>query len=217
MSVLLLRIQAPLQSWGISSNFTIRDSTKEPSKSGIIGLLCAALGRPRNADITDLTRLELGIRVDREGVLQKDYQIAQNVFQAKGKGLKESEPSTRYYLADAVFLVGLKGEYALLLQLYNALQNPRWQLYFGRKAFVPSAPIWLSDGLSKSNDLLAVLQTYPPLIETDQPQYRMIMEDVQGEYVRSDVPLSFSERLFSSRRIHIFYILPPEKKEKEGR
>ena len=44
MSVLLLRLAAPMQSWGTTSRFIHRDTGLEPSKSGIIGLLCAGPG-----------------------------------------------------------------------------------------------------------------------------------------------------------------------------
>jgi CRISPR system Cascade subunit CasD len=47
MSVLLLRLSAPMQAWGIQSRFGVRDSTREPSKSGVIGLLAASQGRSR--------------------------------------------------------------------------------------------------------------------------------------------------------------------------
>ena len=47
MHTLLLRLEGPLQSWGTSSRFPQRDTGFEPSKSGVIGLLCAALGKPR--------------------------------------------------------------------------------------------------------------------------------------------------------------------------
>ena len=49
MSVLLLRLSGPMQSWGIQSQFPDRDTGMEPSKSGVVGLLCAALGRGRSA------------------------------------------------------------------------------------------------------------------------------------------------------------------------
>ena len=39
MGTLLMRIAAPMQSWGTQSNFTVRDTGLEPSKSGIIGLI----------------------------------------------------------------------------------------------------------------------------------------------------------------------------------
>jgi len=45
MSVLLLRLAGPLQSWGDSSRFATRGTRREPTKSGVIGMVAAALGR----------------------------------------------------------------------------------------------------------------------------------------------------------------------------
>ena len=44
MSTLLLRLAAPLQAWGTESKFESRRTQREPSKSGVIGMLAAALG-----------------------------------------------------------------------------------------------------------------------------------------------------------------------------
>jgi CRISPR system Cascade subunit CasD len=163
MNTLLLRLAGPMQSWGTQSRFTIRDTGYEPSKSGVIGLLCAALGKPRDESHPDnqgkptlsaLAALRMGIRVDREGVLQKDYHTAggsrhddYGVIKASGaKG--DTVVSHRYYLADAVFLVGLESASAeLLQQLDIALANPHWQLFLGRKSFVPSLPVRVPGGL----------------------------------------------------------------------
>ena len=48
MAVLLLRLAGQMQSWGTQSRFSNRDTDLEPSKSGVIGLLCAAMGIPRD-------------------------------------------------------------------------------------------------------------------------------------------------------------------------
>ena len=42
MSTLLLRLAAPLQAWGTASKFERRRTQREPSKSGVIGMLAAA-------------------------------------------------------------------------------------------------------------------------------------------------------------------------------
>ena len=52
MPTLLLRLVAPLQSWGTTSRFDDRDTGKEPSKSGVIGLLAAAMGIHRGTGPT---------------------------------------------------------------------------------------------------------------------------------------------------------------------
>ena len=41
MATLLLRLAAPLQSWGSSSKFEIRTTEKMPTKSGVVGMLAA--------------------------------------------------------------------------------------------------------------------------------------------------------------------------------
>ena len=45
MSTLLLRLAGPMQSWGTDSKFDERRTGREPSKSGVIGLVAAALHR----------------------------------------------------------------------------------------------------------------------------------------------------------------------------
>ena len=67
MNTLLIRLAGPMQSWGTQSRFFTRDTGHEPSKSGVIGVLCAALGWGREAPLDDLARLRMGVRVDRPG------------------------------------------------------------------------------------------------------------------------------------------------------
>lgn len=178
MSTLLIRLAGPMQSWGIQSRFRTRDTQSEPSKSGVVGLLCAALGRPREADIADLAALLMGVRVDREGLPQRDFQTAGGTHANDGYGVARfgggppvTVPLQRHYLADASFLVGLEatsgsGE-ALLLQLNDALARPRWPLSLGRKAYAPGVPIRLPDGpplgpgMRMGHSLRDALLTYP--------------------------------------------------------
>jgi len=201
MATLLLRLQAPLQSWGISSLFTERDTAREPSKSGVIGLICAALGRARDADLTDLTQLRMGVRVDREGKLQLDYQTSGNILRSDGTMSKNAVVSHRYYLADAVFLVGLEGEESELKNIDAGLRAPKWHLYLGRKAFPPTASVWLNDGLRDGN-LESELRSYPPLVE-GEGKLRLLIEDENGSFLWRDVPLNFAERKFTNRSIRI--------------
>jgi CRISPR system Cascade subunit CasD len=109
MSVLLMRLEGPMQSWGTYSRFTERDSGKEPSKSGVIGILCAALGRSREESLHDLARMGMAVRVDREGRLSRDYHTALEVPRAGNPGTS-TVVSNRYFLSDACFLVAMHGE-----------------------------------------------------------------------------------------------------------
>lgn len=217
MHLLLLRLSGPMQSWGVQSQFTVRDTGLEPSKSGVVGLLCAALGRPREADIDDLASLSFGVRVDGEGTMASDYHTAQQVLKAGG-GIKDTEVSRRYYLADACFLAGLAGkDIDLLTRLQAALRDPVWSLYLGRKAFVPGEPIWLADGLCRDEDLKTALSGYPWLgsaARKKPEQVRLVLEDPNGAEVRPDQPLSFAERRFAPRRVRTLFIpAPPDREE----
>lgn len=216
MHVLLLRLSGPMQSWGVQSRFAVRDTGREPSKSGVVGLLCAALGRPRDEPVKDLAALRMGVRVDQEGTVGRDYHTAINVLKASGS-LKDTEPSNRYYLADARFLVGLEGnDLDFLRHLYDALRAPRWPLYLGRKAFVPGEPVWLDDGLRSDETLLDELKTYPwlgPAWQEPEEQLRLVLEDPDGPEVRTDQPISFAERRFIPRHVRTTFIQAPARKE----
>lgn len=214
MPTLLLRLVGPMQSWGTISRFNQRDTGKEPGKSGVVGLLAAALGIDRGnwTDLEQLTRLSVGVRHDRPGIPKWDYQTAgcaandtiikADGTQAKGGGVV----SQRFYLADAAFLVALEyGKHTLLEQIQAALRNPAWPLFLGRKSYVPSETIWIKDGLQDApmRDVLARW----PWIATQRkweklPEELLVsFESVDGSGVlKMDQPLSsFSERRFGAR------------------
>lgn len=205
MATLLMRLQGPMQSWGTTSRFDERDTQLEPSKSGVLGLVCAALGRDRSEPVDDLAALRMGVRVDREGVPMRDYQTATGVLIATGKvDLRRTVVSPRFYLADAAFLVGLEGEDAsLLARIQDALHAPVWPLALGRKSFVPGMPVWLPDGLSPL-PLQQALAGYPRLVSSQwadrgQP-LRCLLEDEQEGAIRLDQPVApFAERRFGPR------------------
>jgi CRISPR system Cascade subunit CasD len=232
MHTLLLRLAGPMQSWGTQSRFTIRDTRLEPSKSGVIGLICAALGKPRDETHLDnrdqpklesLAALRMGVRINREGVPQKDYHTAggsrhddYGVIQSDSKGRRTIE-STRYYLSDADFLVGLESDDVDLLQrLDMALANPHWQLFLGRKSFVPSPPVHIPGGLLRNTPLESALQKdWPKDLRGKSPaRLRCVVEpsepDLSATEVRHDVPLCFATRQFTIRYVKTDWITCPE-------
>ncbi|MGQ0601469.1 MAG: type I-E CRISPR-associated protein Cas5/CasD [Anaerolineales bacterium] len=211
MTTLLFRLVAPLQSWGVQSHFTIRDTANEPSKSGVAGVLCAALGVDREDDaaLRRVAAAYMGVRADREGMLKRDYHSSQNILKAQG-GTKETDVSLRWYLADAAFLVGLHSDdRALLEELYAALQAPLWPLFLGRKACVPGEPLFFKDRALalQEKPLVEALNTFPrlrPKRHRDDPDWmRGLVEHPGGEIARQDQPLSFRKgaRQFAVRRI----------------
>ncbi len=206
MPTLLLRLRAPMMSWGDHSRFTIRDSRREPTKSAVIGLLCAALGRPRWQPVHDLATLKMGARVNREGVVQCDYHTVLDSIKSSGsKG--DTVISKRYYVADADYLVGLEGDRTFLETLDSALQSPIWQLYLGRKSFVPSCPVQVGiadDPLLKALEHRIQLKNSPT--RKLPARLRCLVEVADSLDVRQDVPIDWQKRLFGSRCVqpHFF-------------
>jgi len=198
-----------MQSWGTTSRFDQRDTGKEPSKSGVIGLLAAALGIDRavwNDELRSLAALKMGVRHDRPGVLKRDYQTAQNIISADRSKVHETAVTTRDYLADAVFLVGLEGgDRTLLERVHAALQNPVWPLALGRKSYVPSEPIGLDGGVVDM-PLIDAFAAWPWIAtprkwETMPERLLVSIESGDGTgALRMDQPLSsFAERRFGAR------------------
>ena len=201
MTVLLLRLAGPLQSWGVKSRFTVRATELAPTKSGIIGMLAAAVGRRRTDPIEDLLSLRFGVRKDQPGRVIRDFHTARTLDG------KESMPlSDRYYLADAVFLAGIEGDTALLEGLDEALRHPFFPLYLGRRSCPPTHPVSL--GLREAG-LLDALRAEPWLAsewfrrrrrdglnaEILIDQEAVPTEERAGDARGSrDVPLSFDSR-----------------------
>lgn len=219
MSTLLLRLAGPMQSWGTRSRFSNRDTGLEPSRSGVVGLLCAALGHPREAALDEfgMDRLKMAVRVDREGRLVRDYHTAQEVLRASGKGTQDTVLSERFYLADADFLVGLQGEEGFLKRLATALSSPVWQLCLGRKAFVPALPVCeglRGEDLYRAEGLTDLLKTWPwrkrlPYDPPAEQPLRCVLEVGYGEgEPRQDAPLSFVSpaRRFAIRHVRTEFI-----------
>lgn len=224
MPTLLLRLCGPMQSWGTRSRFTERDTELEPSKSGVVGLFCAALGLPRNKPVDidpyDLAGLRMGVRVDHEGRMANDYHTAgahTGIMRASGTLSKDAVISNRSYLADADFLVGLYGENrALLEQLDSALRAPHWQVFLGRKSFVPAVPIFIPGGGIREAHLEDALRSeaLPPL-ETrrvdpaDRGRRRYVFERDPGATaeIRMDQPVgaAFKDRTFGPRWVETIF------------
>jgi CRISPR system Cascade subunit CasD len=226
---LLLRIAGPMQSWGLDSRFDQRDAGREPSKSGVIGMICAALGKPRDdqpgpwPSLAEIASLKMGVRVLREGTLRIDYQTAgggdfrgrrsYGVWKASGSA-GSTVVSPRHYLADADFLVGLEGTLPLLHRIEQALQSPVWPLSLGRKSYVPTLPVTLPPNspdcpaireIGLSEALRSFIDPFDGSRKrtVDSVRQRLVLEaslESTAE-TRQDVPLSFLKRAFGVRGV----------------
>ncbi len=206
MHTLLMLLAGPMQSWGHRSRFDDRDTGLEPTRSGVIGLICAAMGIPRDGDLSRFDSLRMGVRIDSPGRPAIDFHTAMRVVRADGTldrdDAKNTVTSHRHYLGDARFIVGLEHEeLGLVREIEAALRNPRWPLFLGRKSFPPSLPVHLpGSSVMENTRLEEALETLPwhRLYEREQrPEYlRLVLEpprdkEVEAATVRNDWPVSF--------------------------
>ncbi len=168
-SYLLLWLEAPLQSWGHDSRFGRRDSLDFPTKSGVLGLLCCARGaggeeREWLAAWADLDMQVVGyVPQDRNGQPLPRQPLLRD-FQMVGSGYDDQDPwqtllipktsegkkavgggtkmTYRYYLQDMAYAVILQAPSELVDEAAQALVNPAWDLYLGRKNCVPTEFIY---------------------------------------------------------------------------
>ena len=150
-NTLFLRLEGPMQAWGDQqSKFVIRRTAEAPTKSGVIGMLCAALGVSRALAgeewLPKLGALRMAVRIDMPGVRWWDYHtvgagMQMRIAEGEGKTRPGAMLTRREYLCDGSFLVALQGEPALIGQLEAALKAPKWTLYLGRKCCPPSRPL----------------------------------------------------------------------------
>lgn len=180
-------------------------------------MLAAAQGRRRTEPIEDLAQLKFGVRIDQPGQLLRDFQVA-----ISQDGRKSMPLSYRYYLADSVFLAAVEGEAELIAGLQDALTDPVFPLYLGRRSCVPSGKVCLG---IRETDLDTALreeewqaadwyQRKQSGVKVALPIVRdALTVDEAGETVR-DVPLSYSpeSREYSWRTVfrpHPQYVTNP--------
>jgi CRISPR system Cascade subunit CasD len=211
---LALRLEGPLQSWGVDSQFSRRNTGLLPTKSGIAGMCCAAFGHPRGS-LAEKEFLKVfaslrmtAVVIPRMNASGKslpvrrlsDYHTVQNTRRASGAINTDCVLTHRQYLCDALFGVVLEGRDEMLRSIADALADPVWGLWLGRKACIPSAPV------------LAGLK------ENREEAFRLLLGDLPLEaFIRQEEAASFGEgldslpdlaisfaserRLFSPRRV----------------
>lgn len=224
MSTLLLRFAAPLQSWGLDK-FERRGTSRFPTKSAVIGMAMAALGMKRDREIPkDLLNLRFGVRCDDEGIVIRDYHTVKATIHNKldvesvkkihkDKFILTVIPSInhkdimyetdRYYLCDAVFLVGLEGDGHFLEELKYAFRNPVYPIYLGRKSCPPEGKVvlgirslTLEQALKQEKWLLPQWRQEERLRKNNTVNLRLVFDanvNDKGYYVE-DMPVSFDYR-----------------------
>jgi len=205
-----LYFDAPLQSWGYQSRFRRRTTLGYPTKSGVIGLLGAALGIARNdrVQIASLVELEMTVVVLKPPKRLQDYHTVGGGYDPKvnpravsitAEGASSDPvPTNREYLMEAKFGVLLTGPDYLLQNIRNALKDPCWGIWFGRKSCVPAMPILQGVFPSETSAL-------DHLVKISGGAVHKTIKDVkafeEGTDSLQDLPIDFQARLYSVRRI----------------
>ena len=227
---LLLWLEAPLQAWGHDSKFGRRDSLDFPTKSGVLGLLCNARGAGGKeqewlAAWADMDmQVQAYVREDSKGQpllrlpLMRDFHMVGSGFEVKDPWQtllipKKSDGSAavgggtkmtyRNYLQDMAYAVALQGPSALLHDSAEALTNPVWDLYLGRKSCVPTEFIaqGVYDAVEKALAAGAALAV--------EKKRAMVLHVRQGEHegevlTLNDVPIQFGEhKKYRDRRVTV--------------
>jgi len=211
-SYLALRLEGPLQSWGCDSQYNRRNTGLLPTKSAIAGICCAALGLQRGGEDEQeflsvfgnvlMTAIAIPRNADRK-VLEvrrlQDYHTVQNTKTADGKN-KDCHITHRQYLTDAAFGVLLEGPSDLLKGVANALADPVWGLWLGRKTCIPTTPV-LAGLLKDRNEALRLLIGEKTLEAFTRQQDVENFGD--GRDSIPDLPCSFAtgRRQFLPRRV----------------
>lgn len=234
---LLLWLEAPLQSWGQDSKFGRRDTLNFPTKSGILGLVCSALGaggeqRELLAEFAALDQTVLAfvrsldngadtpVKTNREPLLRDFHMVGsgyndQNPWESllipkTSEGKKAVGGGTkmtyRYYLQDAYFAVVLQIPETKVDAIIEALQNPTWDIYLGRKSCIPTDFIYRGQYTSEDDAIAQALNiAHEKALMED---FRVLSGEHSGEALTlMDVPIQFGEfKQYRDRRVTVIAV-----------
>ncbi len=228
-NTLAFYLDGPLQSWGASSRFQRRETEAFPTKSGIVGILAAALGIDKYAageseQLLSLAALKLTVflvRKKERGDLQRlsDFQTVGGGYdrrdpiermhicrKASGGACENAVITHRTYLTGARFIAVLEGDPVMIERCAAALENPQWGIWFGRKSCLPAMPLTPTLGATvneAARNLHEVLTQRIPELELFDPVVAVGQHEATGEgaWFQPDQPISFGRREYQSRPV----------------
>ena len=213
-----LYLDAPLQSWGYQSKFDRRTTLSYPTRSGVVGMLSAAMGIQRDGreELEELATLGIQVVVYRQegrltdfhtvgGGWSKKENPGNIVLRASGKP-GDTVVTYREYLESARFGVVLSAEADLIGRAADALKHPVWGVWLGRKACIPASSVFqgVFDSYESTLDALARVAVAEGRAHVPDRAIRVVQEVDRfedGTDTLMDVPLDFAERRFAPRRV----------------
>lgn len=232
---LLLWLEAPLQAWGHDSRFGRRDTLDFPTRSGVLGLICCALGaggeqRDLLARLADGEMLvEAYVPTDRDGNPQPRPPLLRD-FHMVGSGYDTEDPwedlmapkkadgkrpngagskmTYRYALQDMAFAVALQVPVRLASEISEALIAPAWDLYLGRKHCVPTEFVFQGQFTTAEESVERAREL--ARVKQRAVSFRVHEGEHEGEILTlNDVPLQFgTDKRYRDRRVTVQDWLP---------
>jgi CRISPR system Cascade subunit CasD len=219
---LALLLDAPLQSWGFASRFQDRTTGLHPTKSGVIGMICAAMGVAKGSpeeqevlpSLASLRMTSIAIPRGSNPVRRtEDFHTVQKTRRANGKMNDDPVVTRRQYLLDACFGIILNGDRVLLERIAGGLQNPVWGVWLGRKSCIPARPLFVAVRDRHEEAWQAILRSLG-MDEALPVESFTRVEDVDdfaaGTDSYNDQPISFGQpdsssegRAYSVRRVRL--------------
>ena len=223
----LLWLEGPFQAWGENSKFGLRSTWEFPTKSGILGMTLAAMGKggeqtPLLQELVEYTHETFRIDHCISSSEMMDYHVIGNGYENLGWEkllIPRKRDGTipvgggakltyRYYLQDAIFAVIMGIPKELASEIKSAFINPVWPLSLGRRNCIPTRPIFngVFDTFDLAKDRLdAMIAEREFKISAIQHDYS---DPKKGEVVLlSDVPVCFGEhKKYKSRYVTIEYV-----------
>ena len=232
MKTLLLWLEGPLQSWGADSRYGRRDTLPFPTRSGVLGLLCCAMGRggeqrewlaamrPCHQTVLAFTR--------KHGNAPK-FQPLLRDFHMVGSGYKEDVPwqnmlipktsegkkpvgagtklTHRYYLQDMAFACLLEVPYMYEDELRSGLEVPVWPIFLGRKNCVPTSLVFRGF-FNSQEEAEAKAREIGDMSERALSLKIVDGFDQNGTIMRlNDVPISFGTyKKYAGRVVTVFHM-----------
>lgn len=195
MTGLLLHLSGPMQSWGTHSYWNERDTLSHPTRSGLIGILAAAMGHDRDEPLDRFAELRFTIRIDRPGHSIVDFHTVgggrprEQTPPTAGGGRRQEGQGTivshRRYLTDAAFTVAVTGaDPELIGQIQSALRAPVYEVHLGRRSCPPAAPLVIG----RAQDPISALLNTVPLARQRPKDENVAIEFIAEQAPTGDVP-----------------------------